>query len=181
MKGKNNMKKLCIIMALSMLSVTACSQTVSKEEYESVVAEKEALESSAAAEKLDRVNKELNDSKPLTAVQSWAETAFGSCSTFASSDNQYIQCVVLSKKDSTADSVKTIQDSMVSAWRLLPTILTTYDIPYQYLYIRFLNQDNTPLIEYVFTKSNGSYDLTTFTIDPAHPEILQYLINTNKN
>lgn len=45
MKGKNNMKKLCIIMALSMLSVTACSQTVSKEEYESVVAEKEALES----------------------------------------------------------------------------------------------------------------------------------------
>ena len=114
MKGKNNMKKLCIIMALSMLSVTACSQTVSKEEYESVVAEKEALESSAAAEKLDKVTKDFNDSKRLIAVQSWAETAFGSCSTFASSDNQYIQCVVLSKKDSTADSAKAIQDSMAS-------------------------------------------------------------------
>ena len=180
------MKKelIALVLATTVLSVPACSQGVSKTNYESVVAEKESLEaekasmeSSIAVEKLDRESKKLTDSQPLVIAQSWASVAFGDTAVFSDADNQYLQCIVLSPKESSVESLKAIQNSMRDAIITLNTLTSSITVKYKYIYIRFLNQKNTPLIEYVLENKGTSYDVVTFTLDMGDTETLQNFLD----
>lgn len=183
------MKKGLFVLSLFIIvSLSGCS-SISQEEYDSVVAERdetvkkldtlqadynsmskeydsksndyEKLHSEyqiLESERKERVDKEME----LAGTKAWVTTCFGDDSIYFVENTDYLQCISSNRYSCTLGGIKDAWNDQLSAMKLLPISITT---PYEKIAVKYLDDDQKILIEFVIKRKNDTYELDSVTCD----------------
>lgn len=180
-----------VIFLMLMLSACGVSQSdydseVSKNE--SLTAEKEALITTAESleatidmlneqvKTLEEENQSINQQllnfsdyyvESITALnygKAWATTCFGDDSICLIDDSKtHFQCMSGRRFELTENGVADIWNTILESAKTLSVLLTTYDISYETLSIKFYDPSDTFILEAIISINDGEYQLNALS------------------
>lgn len=169
------MKKKLIICALFLtFALTACSNGVSQEKYNTLATEKEELQkkydevakkrNELATKLIEQENAKNEEETKAISPSIWAKTSFGEDCIYLIDNQKYMQCIVPGNYTSSTDSISAIWKNIRMPNLLLNTEAIS-DISYEKIAVKYLAEDGTALIEFILRKVNDGYELDSITGD----------------
>jgi outer membrane murein-binding lipoprotein Lpp len=182
------MKKKLIICALFLtLALSACSNGISQEKYDTLVTEKEELQKKydevskkrdeLAAKVIEHGNTNAEKESKAIAPSVWAKTSFGEDCIYLIDNPKYMQCIVPGNNTSSTESISAIWKNIKTASLLLNT-KAVEDIDYEKIAVKYLAEDGTALIEFVLIKQSDGYELDNVSGDLTKATSLSDAITT---
>lgn len=184
------MKKSVTIWAIGVLialSLSGCSQSVKKADYDAVVTERDSLKDKNKdlenkTKDLENKNKELEDKKANLVNEllkqqqkqanqqyshapalAWARASYGDGGTYLVDNDDYMVCIAPGTYEASYASIKPAFDSYKLSVALLQSI--SKDILYKKISTKYLAADGSTLLEISVKRDGDSYVLNGISGD----------------
>ena len=186
-----------LLALFAIFSLSACSSGISQADYDNLLNENSALQSEKESllsenESLVSENKSLSDYKkeqPLNDtntiyIEAWANISFGENSTYLFDENSsHFQCIAEKTYPISTEGITELWSDFTESLPTLGMVKDSYSdfINYETISVRYLDPNDTYLLDIILKKSEETYILDAITCNVLYTTTIIPVLNSQIN